>query len=580
MKMTMGKMRHLMICLTLVALSICRSSALMKSTAFNHGTLPSHYNQQRRARRRIHADTTSRSKHISSANTLSRQRVICQSSVIEPVVIGGTSIMRRVLGHGVTTFMSNWKAYGAIPLVAGFVGWLTNYLAVQMIFFPIKWRGIPFYRVEGEPLGLIGWQGIVPAKTLKMSESMINTTINELLTMEEIIQRLDPDKVADILLPKSGQIVQPFIDELLADKPKALKEFATNYATDKDGWVQQKLAHKFLRDLTVDVQDNIGSICNLRNCVVNMMMSDRSLLGKLFKISGRDELIFLVDSGLWFGFILGMIQLAVSLYWDNPWSLSIGGLIVGLATNWLALKWIFEPVNPLKIGPIVLQGLFLRRQKEVSADFANFFATKVLTSRQLWSSMLTDPTTLPEWEDLLAKRFATFAKDTTLNVVDLTPKSRKLKAASTKTCSTLLSYLTDLHEYVDEALEIEPTLRARMMSMSSARFERVLHPIFEEDELTLILSGGGLGFLAGLIQQLISTGSLVLPRVSFGGQSKMISTIGSVIGIYIVSILLKPRKSMILFVERLIERTRQLKRKTRSYWKRRRRFSEPSDLSR
>ena len=101
--------------------------------------------------------------------------------------------------------------------------------------------------------------------------------------------------------------------------------------------------------------------------------------------------------------------------------------------------------------------------------------------------MLTDPTTLPEWEDLLAKRFATFAKDTTLNVVDLTPKSRKLKAASTKTCSTLLSYLTDLHEYVDEALEIEPTLRARMMSMSSARFERVLHPIFEEDELTLIL---------------------------------------------------------------------------------------------
>ena len=112
--------------------------------------------------------------------------------------------------------------------------------------------------MEGEPLGLIGWQGIVPAKTLKMSESMINTTINELLTMEEIIQRLDPDKVADILLPKSGQIVQPFIDELLADKPKALKEFATNYATDKDGWVQQKLAHKFLRDLTVGVQDNIA----------------------------------------------------------------------------------------------------------------------------------------------------------------------------------------------------------------------------------------------------------------------------------------------------------------------------------
>lgn len=369
--MSMAKLRRPMIFVAIVALSICRSSALIKSTAFNHGTLPSHshshYNQQQLVRRIIHAETeTSCNKQLfPSASVVSRQRVICQSSLmIEPVVIGSTSIVRRVLGHGVTTFMSNWKAYSAIPLVAGFVGWLTNYLAVQMIFFPIRWRGLPIYRVEGEPLGLIGWQGIVPAKTLKMSEAMVNTTINELLTMEEIIQRLDPDKVADILLPKSGQIVQPFIDELLADKPEALKEFATNYVTDKDGWVQQKLAHKFLRDLTVDVQNNIGSICNLRNCVVNMMMSDKSLLGKLFKISGKDELIFLVDSGLWFGFLLGMIQLVISLYWDNPWLLSIGGLIVGLATNWLALKWIFEPVNPLKIGPIVLQGLFLRRQNE------------------------------------------------------------------------------------------------------------------------------------------------------------------------------------------------------------------------
>ena len=191
--------------------------------------------------------------------------------------------------------------------------------------------------------------------------------------------------------------------------------------------------------------------------------------------------------------------------------------------------------------------------------------------------MLTDPTTLPEWEDLLARRFATFAKDTSLSWVDLAPKSRKLKAAATKTCSTLLGYLTDLHGYVDEALEIEPTLRARMMSMSSARFERVLHPIFEEDELTLILSGGGLGFLAGMVQQLVSTGSLVLPRVTFGGQSRMISTIGSLLGLYIVSIALKPRRNMILFIERLIERTQRLKRKTRNYWKRRRKLPDSTE---
>ncbi len=86
--------------------------------------------------------------------------MICNSAVIEPVVAVSTSLVGRILGHGVTTFMSNWKAYSIIPLVAGFVGWFTNYLAVQMIFYPIKWRGIPIVKVEGEPLGLLGWQGM------------------------------------------------------------------------------------------------------------------------------------------------------------------------------------------------------------------------------------------------------------------------------------------------------------------------------------------------------------------------------------------------------------------------------------
>jgi len=406
-----------------------------------------------------------------------------------------------------------------------------------MIFYPLKWRGIPIYRVEGEPLGLIGWQGIVPAKTLKMSEAMVTTTINELLTMEEIIQRLDPDTVATILQPEVSDIIQPFIDELLRDKPQFISKFAIDYTSNTDGYVQSTLSHEFLKELTVDVQSNIGSICNLRNCVVNKMMTDRSLLGKLFQISGKDELDFLVDSGLLFGFVLGMIQLTVSLYWDNPWTLSVGGLIVGLATNWLALKWIFEPVYPFKIGPIVLQGLFLRRQNEVSADFSEFFANKVLTSRQLWKSMLTDPTTLPEWEKLIANRFSTFIKDATLGTIDLqTQKPRKLMAASSRLCLKLYDYLENLHDYVDEALEIEKTLRARMMAMTSAQFERVLHPIFEEDEMTLIISGGALGFVAGLVQQLLSTGKITLPKVSFGSNMSILSLVGSVVSMYAVSI--------------------------------------------
>ena len=39
-----------------------------------------------------------------------------------------------------------------------------------------------------------------------------------------------------------------------------------------------------------------------------------------------------------------------------------------------------------------------------------------------------------------------------------------------------------------------------MGRLSSAEFERVLHPVFEEDEWTLILIGTALGGIAGVLQ--------------------------------------------------------------------------------
>ena len=41
-----------------------------------------------------------------------------------------------------------------IPVVSALVGWITNVVAVKMMFSPIEFVGLPPY---------LGWQGIVPA---------------------------------------------------------------------------------------------------------------------------------------------------------------------------------------------------------------------------------------------------------------------------------------------------------------------------------------------------------------------------------------------------------------------------------
>ena len=112
------------------------------------------------------------------------------------------------------------------------------------------------------------------------------------------------------------------------------------------------------------------------------------LYRSFFQKVANKELIFLVDSGLSFGFLLGIGQMFQWMLFPSKWSLPIGGALVGYITNWIALKMIFEPLNPVSVGPFVFQGLFLKRQKEVAAEFCNFISTNVLTSFQIWQTML------------------------------------------------------------------------------------------------------------------------------------------------------------------------------------------------
>jgi len=57
-----------------------------------------------------------------------------------------------------------------------------------------------------------------------------------------------------------------------------------------------------------------------------------------------------------------------------------------------------------------------------------------------------------------------------------------------------------LYAYTDEALQLETEIRTKMQALPPAEFEGVLHPVFQEDELKLILVGAVLGVIVGFIQ--------------------------------------------------------------------------------
>ena len=197
-----------------------------------------------------------------------------------------------------------------------------------------------------------------------------------------------------------------------------------------------------------------------------------------------------VQSGLYFGFLLGIGQAAVWAMAPRAWTLPAAGALVGYVTNWLAIKLLFEPAEPTPVlgGAIVLQGLFEKRQKEVSEEFSAFLAARVLTSPRLFDE-LANGTHRTEFEALLRRVVPFIVPDAVVSAA--TNGLRDL-------ANEPMHHPT--HLYVAERLCIEPTLCHRLQQLSPSNFENLLHPVFKEDEVVLIVVGGVLGAAAGLIQ--------------------------------------------------------------------------------
>lgn len=146
-----------------------------------------------------------------------------------------------------------------------------------------------------------------------------------MLSVKDAFARLDPRHMAQLLAPRVSQLATDIGRDIL---PTWCQSIPADWYRGLNAQSQGILQHynrQFLTQLTQSLQANIDTVFDIQACVVEQMMQDRGKLGQLFRMCGQRELDFLTNSGLWFGFLLGCIQMVVALFWENPWTLSIGG---------------------------------------------------------------------------------------------------------------------------------------------------------------------------------------------------------------------------------------------------------------
>lgn len=392
----------------------------------------------------------------------------------------------------------SWAIYLSMPLVAAVIGYVTKLVAVEMMFRPLEFRGIP---------PVFGWQGVIPRFAPRMAGIAVDLMLSRLLTTRELFERIDGRELAGKLHEPMKRTIDEMTRDIMSTYQPGVWEPMPEVGKRAIIWSVQRQAPRMVERLVDDLKRDPDSVIDLRVVAVDALTRDKALLVSLMRRIGRNELAFIVRVGAPFGVVLGGVQAGVWALSHNQWVVPIFGGLVGFCTDWAALQLIFRPIRPRRIlGPFAWQGMFHRRRKEVIADYAELLAEEILTPAHLIEAMLTGPQA-DRLLSLIAREVdAALASQVgpAKPLLVLAVGGRKYQEMRAHIASSALERmrgdLDSVGDYAMEQLNVRGTIVTKMSAMTDDEYENLLRPAFKQDEWKLISVGAVLGFLIGELQ--------------------------------------------------------------------------------
>jgi uncharacterized membrane protein YheB (UPF0754 family) len=315
--------------------------------------------------------------------------------------------------------------------------------------------------------------------------------------------------VAEEMSPHIQNLSRQIIDEVMEAKlPKLWKNTPTTIRQDIYVRIGAKLP-MIVAHMMQQVKLKFNELLDLKYLSVAALTQNKTLLNEVFRKCGEAEFKFIERSGLYFGFLFGLVQMVVWYFYQAWWILPLFGVLVGYFTNYLALHLIFRPLRPVHIGPWKIQGMFVKRQQEVSYAYSHIVASKIITTESIFEYIIRGPGAGKMLEIVRAEFGQTIDETAGAYKPLLTALSRDRlfehirNIASFRFMQELPMSIRNVFGYAENALDLENILRTKMIQLSPMDFEAFLRPVFKEDEMTLILVGAALGGLAGLAQFLL-----------------------------------------------------------------------------
>lgn len=193
--------------------------------------------------------------------------------------------------------------YVLLPLIAGLIGWFTNYIAVLMLFrprHPVKILGLRF-------------QGIFPKRQKYLAEQLGSLVADELLSSGDIKDRLLGGDNLDTIVKMVEYKIDDYLLNTFPDKYPITSIFfgAKRKAQIKHDLLEE--VHVAIPELLSSYADNIDKQIDVKDMVREKVEAlDPLMLEKLLNSILKKEFRFIEVIGAILGFMIGLIQALIS----------------------------------------------------------------------------------------------------------------------------------------------------------------------------------------------------------------------------------------------------------------------------
>lgn len=193
--------------------------------------------------------------------------------------------------------MNNFITILILTIVGGLIGWITNILAIKLLFRPIKPVKIPILNIE--------ILGLIPKRKNEIAANIGEVISNELLSIDDILNQALNNSNGENFNSYIIDKIKNIINEKLNIIPMPFRMMASPYIDE----ILNKEVPNAVDEISVDLLDKVKENVDIQKIVeekINQL--DLEKLEDIIIKVAKKELKHIEILGLVLGAIIGVLQ--------------------------------------------------------------------------------------------------------------------------------------------------------------------------------------------------------------------------------------------------------------------------------